>query len=466
MENKNKLKSCNSCQLPETYETIEFDEKGICNICEGVRHKNEEIDWSKRKLMLDKLVEENRNKHAYDCIIPFSGGKDSVFQVNYLVKEFECKKAASAYARASTSRTGVLDTTKLHTYKFSEDIFKKITVLPDGKNHGLVFVLDWSGSMNHIIQDTLKQLFNLIWFCKKVQIPFEVYAFTNEFRGRLGNEDYTSYSYRDRSVDSHYEVKENLLVVEDQFCLMNFFSSKSNVKELEHHMINIWRIASCMTRNCYYNYDVRYYVPYALNLSGTPLNESLISLYQILPKFQKDNGVEKVQCVILTDGEAHGVPYHRKYDRQFEEGIYMGTRNVSAFSTFLRDRKVGKTYKFGHHWYDFANVLLRNLKDRFPSTNFIGIRLISNRDARSFIRMHEGENEKLFAEWRKNKSCVIRSSGYDAYFAMSASNLADDAEFEVAENATKGQIKNAFVKSLKIKKLNKKVLGEFISLVA
>ena len=88
---KNKLVKCTKCQLPETYETIEFDEKGICNICEGVRHKNEEIDWSKRKLMLDKLVEENRNKHAYDCIIPFSGGKDSVFQVNYLVKEYNIK---------------------------------------------------------------------------------------------------------------------------------------------------------------------------------------------------------------------------------------------------------------------------------------------------------------------------------------------------------------------------------------
>ena len=396
----------------------------------------------------------------------FKFKKSAQKEVNYLVKEFECKKAASAYARASTARTGVLDTTKLHTYKFSEDLFKKITVLPDGKNHGLVFVLDWSGSMNHIIQDTLKQLFNLIWFCKKVQIPFEVYAFTNEFRGRLGNEDYNSYSYRGISLGSHYEVKENLLAIEDQFCLMNFFSSKSSVTELEHHMINIWRIASNMTRSSYYNYDIRYYIPYALNLSGTPLNESLISLYQILPKFQKDNGVEKVQCVILTDGEASGVPYHKKYDRKFEDEIYMGTRNVSPFSTFLRDRKVGKTYKFGHHWYDFANVLLRNLKDRFPSTNFIGIRLINNREARSFIRMHEGENEKLFAEWKKNKSCVIRNSGYDAYFAMSASNLADDAEFEVAEDATKSQIKSAFAKSLKIKKLNKKVLGEFISLVA
>ena len=106
--------------------------------------------------------------------------KDAQKEVNYLVKEFECKKAASAYARASTSRTGVLDTRNLHTYKFNEDLFKKITVLPDGKNHGLIFILDWSGSMSRVIQDTLKQLYNLIWFCRKVNIPFEVYAFTYE----------------------------------------------------------------------------------------------------------------------------------------------------------------------------------------------------------------------------------------------------------------------------------------------
>ena len=96
--------------------------------------------------------------------------KDAQKEVNYLVKEFECKKAASAYARASTSRTGVLDTRNLHTYKFNEDLFKKITVLPDGKNHGLIFILDWSGSMSRVIQDTLKQLYNLIWFCRKVNL--------------------------------------------------------------------------------------------------------------------------------------------------------------------------------------------------------------------------------------------------------------------------------------------------------
>ena len=100
-------------------------------------------------------------------------------EVNYLVKEFECRKSADAYARATVSKTGVLDCTKLHSYKYNEDLFKKITTIPDGKNHGLIFILDWSGSMSTVLMDTIKQLYNLIWFCKKVQIPFQVFAFSN-----------------------------------------------------------------------------------------------------------------------------------------------------------------------------------------------------------------------------------------------------------------------------------------------
>ena len=88
--NKQKLKKCVKCQLPETYETIEFDKSGTCNICEESK-KKENIDWEKRKLLLDRIIEENRGKYAYDCIIPFSGGKDSVFQVNYLMKEYKIK---------------------------------------------------------------------------------------------------------------------------------------------------------------------------------------------------------------------------------------------------------------------------------------------------------------------------------------------------------------------------------------
>ena len=73
---------------------------------------------------------------------------------------------------------------------------------------------------------------------------------------------------------------------------------------------------------------------------------------------------------------------------------------------------------------------------------------------------------KLHREWKKLRSFTIKNSGYHAYFAMSAASLSQDADFEVDEGATKAKIKSAFIKSLKTKKLNKKVLGEFISLVA
>ena len=136
-------------------------------------------------------------------------------------------------------------------------------------NHGLVFVLDWSGSMQYVLQDTLKQLYNLMWFCRKVQIPFDVYAFTQEWsREERG------------TLKSCYERKEGVFVIEDEFNLMNLFTSKVNVKTLDHQMKNVWRIAHGFKVATHYCY------PQRLVLSGTPLNESLVCLHQILPQFQ------------------------------------------------------------------------------------------------------------------------------------------------------------------------------------
>ena len=85
---------------------------------------------------------------------------------------------------------------------------------------------------------------------------------------------------------------------------MNILTSKVNAKRLENQMINIWRLAEVYgrTNQCWYRYPER------LVLSGTPLNESLIALHQILPQFQKENKLEKTQCIILTDGEAGYLP--------------------------------------------------------------------------------------------------------------------------------------------------------------
>lgn len=86
------LRSCNSCLLPETYETLELaSDDSSCNMCEGTEFKQKEVDWSKRKKLLDNVIEKFRGKGDYDCLIPFSGGKDSTYTLYYLLKEYKIK---------------------------------------------------------------------------------------------------------------------------------------------------------------------------------------------------------------------------------------------------------------------------------------------------------------------------------------------------------------------------------------
>ena len=85
------LKRCKRCLLPETHESITFNNEGLCNICEQNQYKNEEIDWKKKKQDLDQLVEQYRGKNDYDCLVPFSGGKDSTWTLYYLVKKYKLK---------------------------------------------------------------------------------------------------------------------------------------------------------------------------------------------------------------------------------------------------------------------------------------------------------------------------------------------------------------------------------------
>ena len=385
--------------------------------------------------------------------------KSAQKEVNYLVKEFECRKAADSYARATTARTGVLDCSKLHTYKYNEDLFKKVTTLADGKNHGLVFVLDWSGSMANVLQDTLKQLFNLMWFCKKASIPFEVYAFTNEYPKDPTNEE----KLLDlRTQTTAYEKREGLIAVGPWFSMMNVFTSNVKLKELEQQMKNFYRLSYNMTR--WSNAPI----PTGLGLSGTPLNEAFISLHQILPQFRKQYKVQKVQCVVLTDGESGGMKYHKEVQRNWEDSPFLGVGSIQQ-NAFLRNRKTGNTYSFECEWWQMSDIFLRDLRDGFPDVSFIGIRVLESRDANSFIRRYTGwtkDFDKVQKVWKKERAFALHDAGYHTYFGMSSAALSNDSEFDVDDGASKAKIKSAFVKSLKNKKMNKKVLGEFIELIA
>ena len=378
--------------------------------------------------------------------------KSAEKEVSYLVKEFECKKSADQYARSSTARTGVLDTSKLHTYKFNEDLFKKVSVVPDGKNHGLIFILDWSGSMSEFILDAYKQLLNLIWFCRKVNIPFEVYAFTL---------DAHSYIELQPHHPLVYEKVAGVLAPENSFRLMNFFTSKTNNRVLEEQLKNIW--CACW---CYQKRSGA--VPPHLDLSGSPIGESMIALHSLIPDFQAKNKLQKVNVIFLTDGEGYqnAVTVERK---KYDDVPYIGITKYNR--TAIRDRKTGRVYPA--MTYDnfprYAKILLQTVKDRFPTVNLINFRITPGRDFMNCYRWYGGtqENyEKVKSEYRKNQCIQFKDTGFDQFNVIAASSLAQDEEFSVPDNATKAQIKSSFSKMLGKKKTNKKLLGSFISLVS
>jgi len=380
--------------------------------------------------------------------------KSAEKEVSYLVKEFECKKSADQYARSSTARTGVLDTSKLHTYKFNEDLFKKVSVVPDGKNHGLIFILDWSGSMSEFLLDAYKQLLNLIWFCRKVNIPFEVYAFTL---------DAHSYMELQPNHPPVYEKVAGVLSPESTFRLMNFFTSKVNNRVLDEQLKNIWSV-------CYAYQKRAGIVPPHLDLSGSPIGESMMALHSLIPDFQAKNKLQKVNVVFLTDGEGYqnSVTVARK-GRYPDSPEYIG--NTKHARTAIRDRKTGRVYPplDYDNFPRYAKVLLQTVKDRFPTVNLINFRITPGRDFMNCYRWYGNgqENyEKVKADYRKNSCVQFQGTGFDQFNVIAASSLAQDEDFVVPENATKAQIKTAFTKVLGKKKTNKKLLGSFISLVA
>jgi hypothetical protein len=87
------LKRCTKCILPETMPYIKFDEEGVCNYCHNYKPRNN----PKPKEELFKLVEPYRRKDAIDCIVPFSGGRDSCYGLHLVVKELGMNPVTYTY---------------------------------------------------------------------------------------------------------------------------------------------------------------------------------------------------------------------------------------------------------------------------------------------------------------------------------------------------------------------------------
>ena len=411
-------------------------------------------DWIDLNIAEPEKYEETDNKY-------YEFRKQSQKEVNYLVKEFECRKSADAYARAGQSKTGVLDTSKLHTYRYNEDLFKKVTVVPDGKNHGMLFILDWSGSMANEILATVKQLLNLTAFCKKVQIPFEVYAFTNEWviaeRCMEGTQD-QYYEYQRRGLE-----KNTIHMNEGYFHMMNFLSSRSNAKDYERMCKNLWREAY------YYRhgYVSGYRTAPGLGLSGTPLNEAVVMMNYIVPDFKKQNDLQKVNICILSDGESCNIGYGHEVYNDHKDEHHIVPRRIEYYQT-LRDRTTGITYET-FDYDNVTNIFLKQLRDRNPGVNVLGFRILSGSQLQSFVgryASYEGYGQ-IQKQWKKEKSAIITNpKAFSALYAISNNSLNESTDFNVESGAKKGEITRAFKKMLGSKSTNKKLLSSFIEYVS
>jgi len=401
--------------------------------------------------------------------------KDSKKTVFYMVKEFEMKRAADQYVRAAVSKTGSLDMGRLHSYKYNEDLFKKVTILPGATNHGMVMVLDWSGSMILNLKETLAQMYNLIWFCRQTRIPFEVFAFSDRYV--TANKHYGADRVSSLSLMNEKYFKAGDVVL-NNFNLLNFFSSKMTISEEMSMMHILWMQAARYSR--YSSYSYPYTAPKNLMLGGTPLNDTIIAMMELVPNFKKKTGVQKVNIIFLTDGASNELP--GVYDYMFNKEENTHTEVIVNFprswkkttKIILTDSVMNKTYEIKN----MTNDLLRILKNRVSEMNVVGFFIagvgrngkVSKRTL-SYLLPKDNEEEVMekIKFLNKNNYLALDQLGYDEYYILPGGN-ALKVENETLDDklvgASKAKLKTAFGKMSKGKVSSRQLLNKFVKMVA
>jgi hypothetical protein len=390
--------------------------------------------------------------------------------VSYLVKEFEMRKNAEQQSRAKVSKTGELNLSKIHEYKFTDDIFARMTKVPNGKSHGLVMFLDWSGSMVDHINPTVKQLLNLVMFCKKVNIPFEVYAFSSYSKNTIDKQLNSNF------VDEYVPVTTPKVgdINVSPFSLLNILSHKMSSNEftkMASYLLDygIGRRGTCSNME----------PSEIMQLSGTPLNEAIMAAFEIIPQFKSDNKLEIVNTVFLTDGE--GSSLHGCIDDVDKlTGRILSVHNVDSNyrkRSFLRDPITKASIEIeeasGYTSYSSkqTTALLRLLKQR-TNCNLIGFYVAKVRDVRQALQLYtpkEKQNsiDAEIVKFRKTNFTYLDNVGYDEYYFLRSDKIDtdDEEEFEVTNTSTRGLV-NAFSKYTGGRISNRIVLNRFINLIA
>jgi N-acetyl sugar amidotransferase len=153
------MRTCIECLYPENHAlNIIIDDTGVCSGC--IIHKEKyKIDWRKKKIDLIKLFKKYKSKkNYYDCIVPVTGGGDSFFIVDYVIRVLKANPLLVNYNTHYNSPTGIYNLNLLRS-KFDAD-FLQLTVSPE--------------KVKKITRESLIKMGSMYWHCLAGQSVFPV----------------------------------------------------------------------------------------------------------------------------------------------------------------------------------------------------------------------------------------------------------------------------------------------------
>ena len=393
--------------------------------------------------------------------------------VSRMVADFERKKSASEFQRATISRSGILDMTRIHQFQHEDDLFLSSIDIRKGKSHGIVLVLDWSSSMSGRMFPCLSQLSCLISFCRAVKIPYEVYCFHGG-NARTFDIDYDNqnallasccWKGAKHSVNDGIYVP-NTICVDNHFTMMRLTGSEVSLKD-ENAILN-------MVMSYHYNDSVgqamgiKYptlledrwspngYTEYGkvytqkmqnlLGLCGTPLDEGILACMEIVPAFKAKHNLDLANCIFLTDGESTShVHYHYNAN-----GIQQNPANTMTY--IYR----GKSYLLQANARFEVGRMLRDIFRKTTGCNLINFFM---RDSSNFTRFKTRTKDGFVYDPSSALTTTVEddfveqrnTNGWDSQFHVSFDKKADgdeDVVSALAEATTVVKIKNAFIRGM------------------
>ena len=384
--------------------------------------------------------------------------------VNIMAKQFELKKNAKTTARAMVAKTGTLDTVKMMSYKFTDDIFRKNTILPKGKNHGMLMFVDWSGSMMDQIADTIAQAINMAMFCKRAGIPFGVYAFTTSWT----NED----DFHDNPYYNSNPKKGEFAMNGAYFNLLELCSSKLKGSNYQNALLNMVYLKdafanSVLRGNKDHLTHRNHHLPRCLDLGGTPLEESIFAAGTLV-KDMKRTGIEIVNTIFLTDGDGCGGPINNYNAQQFSGvGREIAANDAPGFVSYgdVKLRTGTKTIdckntkKAAFDWLRITT-----------GANVVGFFLSKDLPYRQRCNDHTGE---IYEKFKSDRFIILTNEeateeGYDSYFILDPKVTSKQirAFDDLGDEASAAKTRGAFIRQAKAKKTERSIMTEFATTVA